>query len=40
MAKLGNLWFDLGLSTEDMDKAWKQAIKRYDEAAKIDIYNI
>lgn len=37
MAKLGNLWFDLGLSTEDIDKAWGKAMKKYQSKAKIDL---
>ena len=37
MANLGNLWFDLGLSTKDLDKAWGDAMKKYQAQAKIDI---
>ena len=37
MAKLGNLWFDLGLDTTTLDKAWSKAMKEYQSKAKIDL---
>ena len=36
MAKLGNLWFDLGLDTRQLDKAWGEAMKKYQAQGKFD----
>ena len=36
MAKLGNLWFDLGLDTRQLDKAWGEAMKKYQTQGKFD----
>src|SRR5574343_528001 len=37
MADLGNLFFSLGLKTDQIDAAWKKALEKYKASAQIDI---
>ena len=37
MADLGNLFFSLGLKTDEIDKAWNKALAKYGKEAKINL---